>query len=97
MVVVCPVPDDVRGDEVMACIIPAPGTARESQTATDIARRSLQTLAYFKIPGYIAFVDSLPLTPSEKPRRGDIRALALSMLQRGECYDVRHLKQRPRT
>jgi acyl-coenzyme A synthetase/AMP-(fatty) acid ligase len=97
MVVVCPVPDDVRGDEVMACIIPAPGTARESQTATDIARRSLQALAYFKIPGYIAFVDSLPLTPSEKPRRGDIRALALSMLQRGECYDVRHLKQRPRT
>ena len=97
MVVVCPVPDDVRGDEVMACIIPAPGTARESQTAIDIARRSLQTLAYFKIPGYIAFVDSLPLTPSEKPRRGDIRALALSMLQRGECYDVRHLKQRPRT
>jgi len=97
MVVVCPVPDDVRGDEVMACIIPAPGTARITQTATDIARRSLQTLAYFKIPGYIAFVDSLPLTPSEKPRRGDIRALALSMLQRGECYDVRHLKQRPRT
>ncbi|MGL4565648.1 MAG: AMP-binding protein, partial [Halioglobus sp.] len=63
MVVVCPVPDDVRGDEVMACIIPAPGTAREPQAATDIARRSLQTLAYFKIPGYIAFVDSLPLTP----------------------------------
>ena len=97
MVVVCPVPDDIRGDEVMACIIPAPGAARDLQTATDIALRSLPTLAYFKIPGYIAFVDTLPLTASEKPRRGDIRALALSMLQRGECYDVRHLKQRPRT
>jgi len=97
MAVVCPVPDDIRGDEVMACIIPAKGAARDLQTATDIARRSLETLAYFKIPGYIAFVDALPLTPSEKPKRGDIKALAVSLLQGGQCYDVRHLKQRPRT
>jgi acyl-CoA synthetase (AMP-forming)/AMP-acid ligase II len=97
MAVVCPVPDDIRGDEVMACIIPAKGAARDLQTATEIARRSLETLAYFKIPGYIAFVDALPLTPSEKPKRGDIKALAVSLLQGGQCYDVRHLKQRPRT
>ncbi|MDH4042661.1 MAG: ATP-dependent acyl-CoA ligase, partial [Gammaproteobacteria bacterium] len=71
--------------------------ARDLQTATEIARRSLETLAYFKIPGYIAFVDALPLTPSEKPKRGDIKALAVSLLQGGQCYDVRHLKQRPRT
>jgi acyl-coenzyme A synthetase/AMP-(fatty) acid ligase len=97
MAVVCPVPDDIRGDEVMACIIPAAGAATDLQSATDIAQRALQTLAYFKIPGYIAFVDALPLTASEKPRRGDIKALAISMLQAGQCYDVRHLKQRQQT
>ena len=37
------------------------------------------------------------VVPVGEPKRGDVRALALSMLQRGECYDVRHLKQRPRT
>jgi acyl-coenzyme A synthetase/AMP-(fatty) acid ligase len=97
MAVVCPVPDDIRGDEVMACIIAATGTARDGQTAEGIAQRALQNLVYFKIPGYIAFVDALPLTASEKPKRGDIKALAVSMLQAGQCYDVRHLKQRQKT
>lgn len=96
MAVVCPVPDDIRGDEVMACVIPAQGAARDLQGAEDIVRAALESLVYFKVPGYIAFTDSLPLTASEKPKRGDIKALAVSLLNRGECYDVRHLKQRQR-
>lgn len=96
MAVVCPVPDDIRGDEVMACVIPAGGAARDQQAAENIVNTALDTLAYFKVPGYIAFTDSLPLTASEKPKRGDIKALALAMLQSGKCYDVRHLKQRKR-
>jgi len=94
MAVVCPVPDEVRGDEVMACIIPAPGAPRDLAAAEGIVSAALQNLAYYKVPGYIAFTDSLPLTPSEKPRRGDIRALALAMLERGDCHDLRHLKKR---
>ena len=94
MVVVCPVPDDIRGDEVMACVIAGARVARNRQSAEDIARRALGTLAYYKIPGYIGFTDSLPLTPSEKPKRAEIKALAAAMLRDGECYDVRHLKHR---
>jgi acyl-CoA synthetase (AMP-forming)/AMP-acid ligase II len=97
MAVVCPVPDDIRGDEVMACVIPVEGTPRDQQSAERIAGRALQTLAYFKIPGYVAFADALPLTPSAKPRRGEIRALAGTLLQAGQCHDVRHLKRRPAT
>ena len=96
MAVVCPVPDDIRGDEVMACVIPASGAERDQMAAEGIVHEALQTLAYFKVPGYIAFTDSLPLTASEKPRRGDIKTLATTLLQDGECYDVRHLKQRQR-
>jgi acyl-CoA synthetase (AMP-forming)/AMP-acid ligase II len=96
MAVVCPVPDDIRGDEVMACVIPTIGTARDQQAAENIVSTALDTLVYFKVPGYIAFTDALPLTASEKPKRGDIKALAIAMLQSGKCYDVRHLKQRQR-
>jgi acyl-CoA synthetase (AMP-forming)/AMP-acid ligase II len=96
MAVVCPVPDDIRGDEVMACVIPANDAARDQQAAEHIVSTALETLAYFKVPGYIAFTDTLPLTASEKPKRGDIKALAVTMLQSGKCYDVRHLKQRQR-
>ena len=94
MAVVCPVPDDIRGDEVMACVIPTNDAARDQQAAEHIVSTALETLAYFKVPGYIAFTDTLPLTASEKPKRGDIKALAVTMLQSGKCYDVRHLKQR---
>jgi acyl-CoA synthetase (AMP-forming)/AMP-acid ligase II len=94
MAVVCPVPDDIRGDEVMACIIPSASAQRDQQGAQQIAQRALQTLVYFKIPGYIAFADQLPLTPSEKPKRAEIKALAIAMLESGQCYDVRHLKKR---
>jgi len=94
MAVVCPVPDDIRGDEVMACIIPATDAQRDQQGAQQIARRALQSLAYFKIPGYIAFADQLPLTASEKPKRAEIKALAIAMLEGGQCHDVRHLKKR---
>jgi acyl-CoA synthetase (AMP-forming)/AMP-acid ligase II len=94
MAVVCPVPDDIRGDEVMACIIPATDAQRDQQGAQQIAQRALQSLVYFKIPGYIAFADQLPLTASEKPKRAEIKALAIAMLEDGQCHDVRHLKKR---
>ena len=94
MVVVCPVPDEIRGDEVMACVIPAQGCTRDRQAAQEIASRALDTLVYFKIPGYIAFYDSLLLTVSEKPKRADIKALARATLDAGEGHDVRHLKKR---
>ncbi|RLA58479.1 MAG: ATP-dependent acyl-CoA ligase, partial [Gammaproteobacteria bacterium] len=94
MAVVCPVPDDIRGDEVMACIIPSASAQRDQLGAQQIAQRALQTLVYFKIPGYIIFADQLPLTPSEKPKRAEIKALAIALLEGGQCYDVRQLKKR---
>jgi acyl-CoA synthetase (AMP-forming)/AMP-acid ligase II len=92
--VVCPVPDEVRGDEVMACIIPSPGARGDLDAARAIVERTLETLVYFKAPGYIAFYESLPLTVSGKPKRADIKALARDTLEKGACYDTRHLKKR---
>jgi acyl-CoA synthetase (AMP-forming)/AMP-acid ligase II len=94
MVVACPVPDEVRGDEVMACIVPAPGGATDVAAAEAIVTRALQNLVYFKVPGYVGFYETLPLTPSEKPKRAEIKALALQSLEQGTLHDTRHLKKR---
>jgi acyl-coenzyme A synthetase/AMP-(fatty) acid ligase len=56
----------------------------------------LETLVYFKVPGYVHFCEELPLTASGKPRRADIKALAQQALSNGECIDTRSLKKRKR-
>ena len=94
MVVVCPVPDEVRGDEVAACIIPSPDAPTDNAAAESIVDTVLQSLVYFKVPGYVGFFDQLPLTPSEKPKRAEIKALAVHSLEQGELHDTRHLKKR---
>ena len=94
MVVVCPVPDEIRGDEVMACVIPAAGASADAGTAEQIVARALDGLAYYKVPGWVSFHEALPLTPSEKPRRAEIKALAVAALQGGNCHDLRRLKKR---
>jgi acyl-CoA synthetase (AMP-forming)/AMP-acid ligase II len=93
-------PDDVRGDEVMACIIlrqpladGQPDGQRE-RLAHDIVAHALAQLAYYKVPGYVAFVDAVPLTPSQKIQRGQLRDLARALPGQAHCVDTRHLKKR---
>ena len=90
------VPADLRGDEVAACVVLAAGEAAGEQLAADIVTRCMQSLAYFKAPGYILFCDELPKTASNKPRRGDIKTLARTGVADGDCIDLRHLKKRQR-
>ena len=89
-------PDAVRGDEVLACIVlreDADQTAKQ-QIAASIVDHALAQLAYYKAPGYIAFIDALPLTPSQKIQRGELRALALSLPSQLNCIDTRSMKKR---
>lgn len=89
-------PDTVRGDEVLACVVthePVEASRRE-----DFARRlvahALERLAYFKAPGYVAFVDDLPLTASQKIQRGELKTLAQTLPSAAHCIDTRALKRR---
>jgi crotonobetaine/carnitine-CoA ligase len=63
------VPDEVRDEEVKAYIIPAPGETPESVPPEEIIAFSLERLAKFKVPRFIEYRDSLPMTPSEKVRK----------------------------
>ncbi|CAB3644161.1 AMP-binding protein [Achromobacter aegrifaciens] len=96
-VAVAAVPDAVRGDEVLACVVPeslpAEGVAM-AEAARSIVQWSLEQLAYYKAPGYVAFVDSLPLTTTNKIQRGEMKALAPTLPGTARCVDTGHMKKR---
>ncbi|MCB5362763.1 AMP-binding protein [Pusillimonas sp. CC-YST705] len=89
-------PDDVRGDEVLAVIVCAqPPSPQDMQAlAQDIVQHGLQRLAYYKVPGYVVFVDSLPLTATNKIQRGELKKLVPQLLASEHCFDTRSMKKR---
>jgi acyl-CoA synthetase (AMP-forming)/AMP-acid ligase II len=95
-VAVAATPDPVRGDEVLACVIPARPISPDAlaAAATDITAFCLQQLAYYKAPGYVAFVESLPLTATQKLQRGELKTLARGLPGTPGCVDTRHMKRR---
>ena len=83
--VVAPVPDELRGEEVMALVVPkAERVAPEARAIFDFA---MANLAYFKAPGYVAFVDAIPTTATEKVKRAEVRALARDLLSKRLAHD----------
>jgi acyl-coenzyme A synthetase/AMP-(fatty) acid ligase len=96
-VAVAAVPDEVRGDEVMACVVPRvavkEGGARDA-FAREVLQFCLTRLAYFKAPGYVTFCERLPRTATEKIQRAQLKDLAQQLLKTPACVDVRSLKKR---
>jgi acyl-CoA synthetase (AMP-forming)/AMP-acid ligase II len=86
-------PDQVRGDEVAAVIIAEPAQA-DRALAEDIVRWSLEQMAYYKAPGWICFVDSLPLTATEKIQRAGLKDFVARLMRDNAFHDVRDLKKR---
>lgn len=96
-VAVAAVPDPVRGDEVLACVVadtPPADDAAMADAARDIVQWCLQQLAYYKAPGYVAFVDSLPLTTTNKIQRGEMKTLAPTLPGTARCIDTNAMKKR---
>src|SRR5690606_30707215 len=93
---VAAVPDSVRGDEVLACLVcePTPSEADMPALAREIVSWSLGQLSYYKVPGYVAFVEALPLTPTNKIQRGELKNLAPTLPGSPHCFDPRAMKER---
>jgi len=69
-----PVPDDHRGEEVKMYVQLKDGlTLTDCEPAT-IVEHCRTHLASFKIPRYIAYIDSMPYTPSNKVAKRDMIA-----------------------
>jgi acyl-CoA synthetase (AMP-forming)/AMP-acid ligase II len=97
-VAVAATPDAMRGEEVLACVVPREKLSVEDQqsVAADIVRAALEDLSYYKVPGFVVFVDALPLTATQKIQRGELKALARDLPGTPGCIDTRALKTRHR-
>ena len=71
------VPDRKYGEEVLAWIKLRPGSTVAEQDLRDFCRASL---AHFKTPRYIKFIDSFPTTVTGKIQKYKIRELAIQEL-----------------
>ncbi|MEM8685801.1 MAG: AMP-binding protein [Pseudomonadota bacterium] len=66
------VPDDKYGEELCAWIILKPG---QHTTEAEIKAYFKGKIAHFKIPRYVRFVDSFPMTVTGKARKVEMRRL----------------------
>jgi acyl-CoA synthetase (AMP-forming)/AMP-acid ligase II len=92
---VAPVPDEIRGEEVLALIrlrTPPRDTDHARTLARDIAGACAEKLAYFKVPGYVAFVDALPVTATQKLQRAETRVMAANAVGAPGTIDLREFK-----
>jgi acyl-CoA synthetase (AMP-forming)/AMP-acid ligase II len=101
-------PDELRGDEVAVFIVLNAGDAGDGSgsdadvdvatgteaKAVEIVHWSLEQMAYYKAPGFIAFIEELPVTATQKILRGELKTLLNETLDRGGFIDTRHLKKR---
>jgi crotonobetaine/carnitine-CoA ligase len=93
-VAVLAVPDEIREEEVMACVVPMPGAAADAALAGRLADFCLERLAYFKAPGWVLFVESLPTTGTQKVQKAQIFPRGEDPRARDGAVDLRERKKR---
>jgi 2-aminobenzoate-CoA ligase len=69
------IPDDVRGQIVKAFVVLRPGNAGCAEVAKELQEFVKQTVAPYKYPRAIQFLDTLPRTETGKLQRFKLRAM----------------------
>jgi len=93
-VAVLAVPDEIREEEVMACVVPMPGVTPDRALADSLFEWCLTRLAYFKAPGWVLFVASLPTTGTQKVQKTQIFPRGEDPRRRPGACDLRERKKR---
>ncbi len=92
-VAVLAVADPIREEEVFACVVLAEGAS--AQAAADaLFAHCHRALAYFKTPGWLYFVESLPTTGTQKIQKHQIFAKGVDPTTLPGVVDLRHRKKR---
>jgi crotonobetaine/carnitine-CoA ligase len=95
-VAVLAVPDEIREEEVMACVVPMPGVTADGALARRLQAWTLTRLAYFKAPGWVLFLDHLPTTGTQKVQKAQIFAKGEDPRRQPGALDLRDEKRRRR-
>jgi acyl-CoA synthetase (AMP-forming)/AMP-acid ligase II len=93
-VAVLPVADDLREQEVLACIVPMPGVAVGPALAEALFEHCNARLAYFKAPGWVLFLERLPTTGTQKVQKTQIFAAGEDPRRHAGVVDLRPRKRR---
>jgi crotonobetaine/carnitine-CoA ligase len=93
-VAVLAVPDELREEEVMACVVPMAGVTPDRTLAHTLVDWCRERLAYFKAPGWILFVPSLPTTGTQKVQKTQIFPRGEDPRSRPGALDLRDRKKR---
>jgi len=79
------VPDERYGEELMACVVLRPGASLTEQQLKDFCKGQI---AHFKIPRYVKFVDSFPMTVTGKVQKFKMREDAIEELSLGQAAAI---------
>jgi len=72
-----PVPSELGEDDVMAYVVPAPGT---EISFPELIGFCSENMAYYMVPRYLEVIDELPKTPSEKIEKYKLKTAAQERL-----------------
>jgi len=92
-VAVIPIADEMRDEEVMACVITRDHAA-DDELARALFDHCYTELAYYKAPGWVVFVDSLPVTGTQKVLKHMIFGEDQDPRKLPAAHDLRSLKKR---
>ena len=97
-VAVIAAPAEVREEEVMACVVAkfpedVNGTEGQAKFANELFDWCYERIAYFKAPGWVLFMDTLPLVTSAKVQKIHIFPPGIDPRQQDGSIDLRSRKK----
>lgn len=87
------VDDEFRGEEVLVLIQLTDAGAGTRDLAVEIQNYCLDRLVYYKAPGHVIFVETLPVGSTQKVKRGEIKVLRDQVFGSPSHYDLTALKK----
>jgi len=90
------VDDELREEEVLACVV-LKRELSHKEAAMALFQHCYERLAYYKAPGWVHIVASLPTTGTQKIQKHNIYPADTDPRSRPELIDMRALKQRQRS
>ncbi len=92
-VAVIAAPDEIREEEVFACIVAMPEAVAGEVLARDLFDWCNERLAYYKPPGWLLFVGDLPTTGTQKVQKAEIFPAGEDPRDRSGVFDFRDRKK----
>lgn len=93
-VAVIAAPDEIREQEVFACIVPRHPEQAGEALAQALFAWANERLAYYKPPGWVLFLDELPKTSTQKVQKGELFAAGADPRAAAGAIDLRAQKKR---